>query len=537
MTVLRTGTGVGCLLLAACISAPSIAQEAGNKGETDVSPASSARDSVQNDASTESAPVEEAASVPAPLAANPVRNRGSLPGAYPASAQGWGPKTGPNHYMVRYAEDWSYLANPDAADVPLRDLKYIPLGLGDGSYVTLSGYEKLRYNFSSRPNMNNARDRHEIQSRSEFGVDVHLNENFRVYAELGTMQTFGQNTVPRVGAQENDLILQQLFVEARFPLAGNGKAGVMLGRQMFFDGPKPLISTREAANVPRSLNGVRLWSQWDNFRFSAFSLANTSEDSGVLGDAVNVGETLSGFNSSIVLTNGELAGQKSQIFLDPFYFHYVNDNRRQAILRGRDRRETYGARLWGNVGRFKFDWNAIKQDGNFVGRKVDAYALSANQSVALAPGRGAPRIGFHAELASGGGSYAETGEIKTFNPIYPANIIYTDTNTVTGSNLAGFAPTFSFDPLDKVSLYGEAGFYWRRDENEPIYRTNFAPYTGIELVDGKEVLQIYRARIRWKISPNITVAQDINYNVAGDVLKQAGYGNELYSSTQLHLRF
>ncbi|MXP25603.1 hypothetical protein GRI39_06045 [Altererythrobacter indicus] len=531
---LRRWGGAGCCILAASIALPAMAQDAPIAAQSAQTDSQAPQTADESSNSIQARGVKAEATAPAPKPAP--RNAGLPPGPYPVAAQGWGPKTGPNFYMIRPTEDWSYLANPAAKDVPLRGLKYIPLGLGDDSYVTLNGYERARFNFSSRPNMSDPENRYEFQSRTMLGADFHFNKNLRVYSELTSAHIFGKNETPHVPVQENDLYLQQLFAELRFPV-GEGKAGLMIGRQTFFDGPRLIISPRDNPNVERSLNGVRLWTQWDKFRVTAFALKDTNESKGFLGDAVNEGETIAGFNSSFVLTQGEIAGQKSQIFLDPFFIHYTDDSRKQGGVSGEDRRENYGARLWGNIGRMNFDWTVIKQDGEFNGRKVDAYAVSGAQSIALGAGRKAPRIGFHAELASGGGSYSDTGTIEAFNPIYIANIIYTDTNTITGVNLMGIAPTISFPITDKLAFNGEAAVYWRMDEDDAIYRTNLAPYAGTQLVDGKHVLNIYRGRLRWTLNPNVSLVQEINYNTAGKVLERAGYGDEIYTSTALHLRF
>ncbi|WP_183029922.1 alginate export family protein [Altericroceibacterium spongiae] len=550
----------GCCILAVSVAMPAFAQSntpasgADNlatpdirgsaSGDSPVDPLVTTPASVQETDSTAQEQEAKAPSITREPEAGVVddtapRNIGTPPGPYPVEGQGWGPKTGRNFYMIRYAEDWSYLADPKAEDVPLRNLKYIPLGTGDGAYLTLNGYERIRYVYSSRPYMDEARsrDRHEIQTRTMFGADAHLNENFRVYAEIGNMETFGRNQEAHIGVHEDNLNLQQLFAEARFPVAGGGKAGVMIGRQQFYDGSRVILSTREGPNVPLSMNGVRLWSQWDKFRFSAFALYGSEDDTSVLGDGVDTDVSLSGVNTSFVVANGDVAGQDSQVFFDPFFFHYLDKDHTIGLVSGRDRRETYGARLWGHVGRFQFDWSAIQQDGDFAGRPVDAYTISAEQSLALASGRDAPRIGLHAEIASGGGYYTQTGPIHSFNPINGANILFTEINTLTGINLAKLGPNITFNPVKNVNIFAEAGFYWRRDENEPLYRTSFEPYAGTENVKGKEAMQIYRARMRWTINQNVSVVQQVEYVAAGKVLDRAGFKDEIYAATELHLRF
>jgi hypothetical protein len=276
---------------------------------------------------------------------------------------------------------------------------------------------------------------------------------------------------------------------------------------------------------------------WQRFRFTAIHFEPTAPGNGAFDDPIGNGETLSGIYASSVISGGERPGGGTAVYFDPFYYHYTNQHRTLGPLSGHDRRETYGARLWGQSGPFSFDWTAIKQDGRFAGREVNAWAASLNQAVVLGNAMTGPKLGFHAEYASGGGTFAEAGPINSFNFLYNATVIFSDDNYLGAINLMGFAPTLLVPVGHKLKLAGEMGFYWRPDEDDAVYRGNSLPYVGTQNVPGRQVARIARLRANWAVDPHVSVEGLVNYVDAGKVLRTAGYGDNLFARMMVTLRF
>ncbi|MFC3580843.1 alginate export family protein [Sphingomonas hylomeconis] len=477
---------------------------------------------------------------PLPIDALPAETKavpsGTTPASpYPSEAAGRGPKIGPLFYLIRHAEDWRFLASPKAKRDRFSALKYIPLSEDGDTFLTLSGDQRSRFNFSSRPGLNDATDRHEFMLRTAVGADLHIGPALRLYGQIQSAQIFGRNESPHIAIQQNDLIVQELFAEVQVPVA-DGKARIMLGRQEFFDGPRFIISPRENPNIRVSMNGARVSMDWDRFRFTAVHFTPTEQGIGTFDDGTANGERLTGINASAVVTDQPIGGLKSTVFFDPFFFHFEGSARTLARLSGSERRETYGARLWGHVGRVDFDWTGMKQDGRFGTRRVNAWAASSNQSIALSSGPRAARIGFHADYASGGGNYDTSGTVNSFNFLYNATIMFSDDNYVGAINLMGIAPTASVQATKKLRLGAEAGFYWRPNERDAVYRGNSQPYVGTQSVDGKQVATIYRGNAAWAIDPHVTIVGQVNYVEAGHVLRSAGYRDNLFFSTIMNFK-
>lgn len=461
------------------------------------------------------------------------RPHDSLASPYPAEADGLGPRVGPNYRLLRGAEDWRSGVNPKDWSAPL---KAIPLDSDGDVNLSLSGDQRISVSHSNRPMLNNPDDRVEWLSRTTLAADLRIGPAVRVYGELASGHIFGKNETRHVPVWENDLIVQQLFAEIRAPIA-SGVARVTLGRQEFFDGPRFIISPRENPNVRVSMNGARLSMDWSRFRFTAFHFVPTEQGTGILDDPIGNGETLSGGIASFVLAKSAGTAGDKAIYLDPFYYHYTEEQRASGLLSGPDRRETWGARLWGHWGPVDFDWSAAKQGGEFAGRTVSAWGAATNQSIALGSGKQAPRLGFHADYASGGGSYESSGKVGTFNFLYNATIIYSDDNYIGASNMMGVAPTIQIPLAKNLKFTGETGFYWRPDERDAVYRGNAVVYAGTQNVEGSHVANIARAQLNWVPDPHVVVTGIINYVDAGKVLTRAGYDDNLFLQTRLTLRF
>ncbi|WP_395334595.1 alginate export family protein [Novosphingobium sp. BL-8H] len=462
-----------------------------------------------------------------------------LKSPYPAEASGQGPKTGPNYMMLRGAEDWRFLRGTKAKRDWASPLKFIPLD-GDGDVsLTLNGDQRSSVSLSTRPLLSDTTDRVEVLSRTTVGADLRIGPAVRFYGELASGQIFGKNENKHIPIQKNDLIVQQLFAEIRAPIAG-GVARMTVGRQEFFDGPRFIISPRENPNIRVSMNGARLSMDWSRFRFTAFYFEPTEQGTGWLDDGIGNGEQLSGIYSSFLVSGGNSRG-KSTIHLDPFYYHFEDDDRTLGRLTGKDRRETYGARLWGHLGAVAFDWSAMKQDGRFGTRAVDAWGVSTNQSVAFGQGAMAPRLGFHADYASGGGTFdvagPNAGKVGSFNFLYNATVIFSDDNYIGAVNMMDVSPTLIVPVTKKLQLTGETGFYWRPNESDAVYRGNSQVYAGTQNVAGRHVANIGRLKAQWTLDPHVALAGIVNYVDAGKVLRRAGYGDNLFVQTMMTLRF
>ncbi|SMQ98620.1 hypothetical protein PD885_01369 [Xanthomonas fragariae] len=380
----------------------------------------------------------EPAKASAPVA--PAASKG-----YPLEAQGWGAKQSGNMWQVRWAEDWSYLKDPSKRKSLFDPLKYIPLNESGKVYVSLSNELRARSNtITNLGLLPGSYSQQQYLFRAFFGADLHVGEHFRLYTELAHGSLDGRNEGTKTGTQENNAILQQVFFDVKGRVAGTD-LGLRVGRQVFVDGPTTLMALRDNTDIFVTLNGVRAWAIGEKTRVDVFDFSfNLDGTEGLGDDRIDRSRHLRG------VVGGYRLPTAKPIYLEPFFYQYRNDNHVWGRQTAEENRNYYGLRLWGNVGKLRTDSFLTMQRGSFGGRDLRAYMASTSNAWSLSETGWKPRLGFHSEIASGGGGTSGTGTLRNNNFLY-GNTIYFSWATFFGPvNLVTAASTFTLEPLNNA---------------------------------------------------------------------------------------
>lgn len=441
---------------------------------------------------------------------------------YPLIAAGWGPEVGNGLFASRWAEDWR--AMQAAGNAPA--LK--AMSLGPEASLTLSAEARVRSDVYNKGQLKRGNDYSQGLFRGILGADLHLNQNVRLYGEVGTGLTEGRRAAAAANFQ-NAASIQQLFVDARQHI-GSTLVGAMLGRQEFADGPRQLISLSDGPNIHRTWNGVRGYVHGERQRIGAFDLRVTRLMRGAFGEKINHAERIQGVNASQIVSSGDVFNT----YIDPFWIRSKNPSFRYGSHVGLDDRDTLGVRAWGRTGRLRFDWTLARQSGNHIGREVNAWALFMVHSVLLSNDGWKPSFTAHIDAASGGGAFG-TDKLNGFNPLYASSSYLGDGQFLSLSNLLMIAPGISVSPTPMSNVSIEYGFARRRNEADAAYAGGMRAYAGTQNVRGHEIGDLLRVVGSWSVSKHLTWALNYEQFAAGDVLKRAGLpsGSYLYVSATL----
>jgi hypothetical protein len=442
---------------------------------------------------------------------------------YPFSAAGWGPELGNGLLVSRWAENW----------IGMRALGHAPMlkamPIGDAAFLTLSAESRLRYD--SYQNGQLILGHHQLGLfRGVLGADLRFNPNLRVYAELGTAQVNSRRNKTTANFQ-NAASLQQLFVDARGYLDAT-LLGIMLGRQEFADGPRQLISLSDGPNLHRTWNGVRLYMHAQRFRVGVFELRATRLDHGAFDEKINNGERLQGLNASFVVSSQG----SGNAYLDPFWIHSENPNFRDHERVGLDNRDTFGVRLWGRQGDFRFDWTLAQQSGQYMSRNIHAWGIFAVHSLTLAHGGWQPRLTAHIDIASGGGVDAR-GAHQGFNPLYASSNYLGEGQFLSLSNLFIIAPGIAVSPTPATNFSVEYGVARRRNQSDAAYGGGMRAYSGTQSVPGHEIGGLLRVVGTWSASAHWSLFCNYEHLVASGVLKRAGLSSGSYVQVGATFRY
>jgi hypothetical protein len=444
---------------------------------------------------------------------------------YPLMAAGWGPELGNGLMASRWAEDWTGMAQGPSTPA----LKSIPLR--GGASLTFSAEARMRYVATENSRLQPHADTEQMQFRGVVGADLRLNPHVRLYSELGTGQVDRDRELASANFQ-NRLSLQQLFVDLRGQSRGV-LIGTMIGRQEFADGPRQLISLSDGPNLHRTWNGVRVYAHARRFRVGAFELRGTRLDSGMFDDGIDSDTILRGLNASVLLSQGH----GPNTYLDPFWFHTEIPGFRLGGEAGPDKRDTYGVRLWGRKGAFRWDWTAVRQTGRTLGtRRIDAWGFFAVQSLALSEQGWKPKLTSHVDLASGGGVHSD-GALHNFHPLYASSNYLGEGQFLALSNLLLVSPGLSVTPSEHTTLSFEYGFARRLDANDVVYGGGMRAYAGTEHAEGRDIGTLARLSGTWSPTKHLSFNLNLEHLSAGDVLHDAGYRSGAYTQLGLTYRY
>lgn len=501
--------GAATLTLAFAASAPATAQEVANPAPSAQTAAPGPADRARQ---TLAAPTSE---------------------SYPVEALGDGVSAN-GHNQSRWAEDWSKLRDPAKRRDALDRLKFIPLDDDGDVYLTLSGEFRLRSNITTNPDLRPRERQRQDILRVFAGADLHVGKAFRFYGEIAHAGISGPNIGAPSGFLRNTLIAQQYFGEAQGDV-GAVTLGVRYGRQTFADGPNLLVVPRDNNTIFFTFNGVRAWARTGNVRVDAFDFYPTLNGQGGTGDDIREKtRRFSGVSTGVVVPRDWFGGSK--LYVDPFVWRLRNDTASWGGRSAREVRNFYGLHVWGDAGPINLDWTINRQSGRYDNRDLSAWLVLIAQSYKIGKAKSAPRIGVHADYASGGGAYG-TGTLRNSLAPFGNNVYYSYQLYATPTNLIAVAPTVSFQPLNKVRVAMEYQFSWRDDVRDAVYRANGTAFVGTQNFGARKIAETARAQIVWSLSPRVSFTGRYEHLKAGPALTDAGYRSSDFIAGWLNFRF
>ena len=189
----------------------------------------------------------------------------------------------PSYRLLRFDENYSYLANPTNRNDWFDPIKYIPLQAGEPDrYLTFGG--ELRERFEAVHDANfgigAGPDSYWLQ-RLTFLSDLHLGERVRVFAE-GISGLIEGEVGPAPPVQNDPIDLAYAFVDVVPYLDGDQSLTLRAGRFGMSLGSGRLVATRaapSAPNIPFRFDGVEMLYSAANWQATGF-LTRPAKDSG-----------------------------------------------------------------------------------------------------------------------------------------------------------------------------------------------------------------------------------------------------------------
>ncbi len=371
----------------------------------------------------------------------------------------------PRYDFIRHREDWSALRYA-SKDEQRQDfwyrIKYIPLSQNPGTYATLGGelrgrYEKWRH-WIFMPTNNDSFLLWRLMAHGDF----HFNDKYRLYIEGKTALATNRSLPGGRRVFDHDtLALQQLFVDIPF---GNDFI-LRPGRQMFSFGKERLVSPNAWSNTLNTWDGVSLIINKSSWRATAFYSEYVAVRQWDFNKPTH-NRKLGGVYANTVLPT-------TQAGLDLYWLYNDTINQVFDAMLGRDKRHTLGAHVFGKfLERYSasYDLEGAWQLGSFgATRDVSAYMLALASRYEFQTVRTTPSVYVAWDYASGSNG-ATDPRMRTFNQLYPSAQTFLGFAEMIGrQNISDIHGGIDFKPVGNVKAGMDYHFFQRAHNSDGWY--------------------------------------------------------------------
>jgi len=407
----------------------------------------------------------------------------------------------------RFDEDWRDYCRAVAEPPALFRPKCIRLG--SSGLLSVGGDLRVRLEAAAQPGfgVEDSRDRVGLY-RAMSHLDLRAGPHLRAFAQLGSFFEAGRDR-PRPETDEDRLDLVQGFVDlgsdspvGHFTLRG--------GRQELSLGSARLVGVREGANVRRVFAGGRGFWQGDDARIDAFYALPVELEPGVFDDGTSDEEALYGLYAT-----RKIAGPLSA---DLYWLGYEQDDASFAAIAGRERRHSFGLRLFGETERLDWDVEGVAQIGEVEDRDIRAWTIAMNFGVRRDDWALAPRFSLKADVASGD-RHGGDGTVDTFNALYPRFPYFSEAILVVPANIIDVHLSIELHPIEAVTF--ELGWnpVWRYDTSDAIYAARLEPVAGTAGEPGRFTTHQTIVGVEWELVRGIVLFAQYVHAVPGGALR------------------
>lgn len=444
------------------------------------------------------------------------------------------PPQPPPFRVLRYDEDYRYLADPARRVDALDRLKYVPLGDDPDSFVSFGGEARTRYEYFDAPGFGLRGVAHDdfVLQRFLLHADVHTGERTgwhgRAFVQL-LAGFVGGEELPKSAVQDNQLDLQQGFVD----VAAGTTATLRVGRQELLLGSARLVTPRDPTNARLTFDAARGMVELGEHHLDLLLARPVRPDTETFDDDQDDQQLLWGLYSTHVLA------PKGRLGLDVYLLGLEREAVRFDRQRGDEVRHSVGLRLAGRDGGFDHDTEAVFQFGTYdvAGRarqEIRAWTLASHTGYTFADVGWQPRLGFKCNVASGDRDPGD-GQLETFDPLYPRLNYFSDAALFAPSNFFDVHPSLRLQLAADLVFTLTSDLFFRQSRDDAVYGPNgpvlFGDGSGSRFVGSTTSVML-----EWRLSRRVDWTCNFVHFARGDVVQDNGGGDVEFFASWLTLR-
>ncbi|OOV17290.1 hypothetical protein BXU10_14380 [Flavobacterium sp. LM4] len=407
--------------------------------------------------------------------------------------------------LLRYDENYGPLR--DSTRNFYENLKFVPLNSENNFYLSFGGearYEYVDFNNEDWGRLNIGRNNFLLQ-RYDLHADLHLGKTFRVFVQLRSALQDGRINGSR-GIDEDQLNVQNLFLDVNLYQKEDKKITVRAGRQELDYGSGRLISVREGPNSRLYFTGAKIMYSSARFSVDGFAMMEDEINTGVFDNKISKKRNLWGAYSKIIFPK---AGN-----LDLYYLGIRRDTAVFEEGIASEQRHTVGTRFWKYGGGFIYNVEAAYQFGSFGSGDINAWTGSIDIGYSFEDIRFKPTINLRNDYISGDKNRGNES-LQTFNPLFPKGGYFGFSPQVGPVNLIDIHPYATMDLLPTLKMQVDVVFNWRFSTQDGIYRPSGSLNLPGSASDERYIGTAYLANFTYSINKYISVVSGIQYFKTG----------------------
>jgi Alginate export len=402
---------------------------------------------------------------------------------------------------LRYDEDWSALQ--ETRQTGWRQLKYLPLDSdGDGdTYLSIGGEVRARYEGFDQNLWGGASAPNDgyLWIRAMPHADLHAGPA-RVFVQgiAGYARGVGAGKGP---ADETGIDLLQGFAEIDLANGERTRLTLRGGRELVALGSERLVGIRYGPNIPQAFDGVRLIARYGPVRIDGFHLRPVSIGTGNFDDVTSKTKRLVGLYTTATLSKG--------IGVDAYWLGYANNSATFVGRTGRETRDTFGIRFFGQRGSLGWNWEGMLQRGWFDGDRIRAWSVATETSWSFRTAPLEPRLRLRANIASGDSDPGD-GKLGTFNALFPKGKYFGELSPIGPRNIINVHPSIDFDLGRGMAVELSVARFWRASAADGIYDIpgqlirSGGGSLARRIGDQAEILVSWQASEHWSMSASLS---------------------------------
>ncbi len=333
----------------------------------------------------------------------------------------------------------------------------------------------------------------------------------RGYVQLAATQArgvrLGEGPVDTTGIDR-----LQSFAELRLPV-GDAEVTLRVGRALAPLGSERLVARRYGPNVPQAFDGVRATVRASRVKVDVLDLRPVAVRPGNFDDRPSGAESLRGVYATAEL--GEGAG------LDLYWLDYTNEQAGFEQGAARERRETYGARFFGERGAWSWNWEAVLQRGRFGDAAIAAWSVGTETGYRWADAPLKPALRLRANYVSGDRD-PNDGKLGTFNALFPKGKYFGELSPIGPYNIANISPTLSLDLGGGVGLDLTAAAYWRASLGDGLYDVPGQLIREGAASRARFIGAQAEAALTWRVDDRLALSTSLSVFTPGRFLREGG---------------